>query len=135
MKVTKLIREYVTDEVSKVYDAKVNPYTKQAELDRKKLDDLQEELRQQQKEAIKKFMSENELFERHWGNYIEPYEIRTSVPSFGNVLTKAIVDAKKWEEENATAKSKKIRDIILNLELGATRQELDDMLSKLLTDN
>lgn len=42
MKVTKLIREYVEERVSKVYDAKENPYAYQAELDKKKLEDFQE---------------------------------------------------------------------------------------------
>ena len=133
MKVTKLIREYVTDEVSKVYDAKVNPYSEQAKIDKQMLEAFTEYLRTQQREAIKKFMSENVLFTDGWSG-IRPYEISLSVPSFSYVKTKAMIDEKEWKDENTKAKNAKIRDIILSLELGAHRQELNDMLAQLLKE-
>lgn len=133
MKVTKLIREYVTDEVGKVYNSKVNPYSEQAEIDRQKLKALTEELRTQQKESIEKFLSENEVFENGWGG-VKRYEIQTSVPIFSYLYTKAMLDEKNWKEDNKKAKDSKVRDIILSLELGANRQELNEMIAKLMED-
>jgi hypothetical protein len=133
MKVTKLIREYVTDEVSKVYDAKVNPYSEQAKIDREILKTFTEYLRTQQRESIEEFISDKALFEECWKG-VRPYEISLSVPSFHYVKTQAMIDEKKWNEENTHAKNVKIRDIILSLELGANRQELNDMLAELLKE-
>lgn len=135
MKVTKLIREYVEEQVSKVYDAKVNPYSEQAELDKKKIEAFKEELKAQQIETITRFMSENELFEEHYRSGFTPFEISTSIPSFYHVKTKAMVDESKWAEENRRNKKAKIRDIILALELGANRQELNDMIAALLKED
>lgn len=134
MKVTKLIREYVTDEVSKVYDSKVNPYSEQAKLDKQMLDAFTELLRTQQRESIKAFMSENELFTEHWGE-VKPYTISLSVPSFSYIKTKAMLDEKKWNDNNIKAKNAKIRDIMVSLELGANRHELNAMLAELLKED
>ena len=134
MKVTKLIREYVTEQVSKVYNDKVNPYSEQAELDRQKIEAFREELKNQQREAIEKFASENEVFEEGWRGAVNPFKVSTSVPSFHYVVTKAMMDEKKWREENEKAKLSKIREILLALELGANRQELNDMIAELLKE-
>jgi hypothetical protein len=134
MKVTKLIREYVTDEVSKVYDAKVNPYSEQAKIDKEKIEAFAEELRKRQHEDIKKFAFENDLLEETWRNSIRPYEVATSIPSFHYACTQSMLDEKKWREENTKAKNAKVRDIIISLELGATRHELNDMLAELLKE-
>lgn len=133
MKVTKLIREYVEEQVAKVYDAKVNPYSEQAESDRQMLKAFEEKLRTQQREAIEKFISENELFEDCWGG-LKPKTVSTTVPGFTYTLTRAIIDEKKWKEENKKAKNAKVREIILTLELGANRQELNDMIAKLMEE-
>lgn len=134
MKVTKLIREYVEEQVSKVYNAKENPYSEQATLDRQKLKDFTHELHEQQKEAIVKFLSENELFEDDWRGFRRKTDASTNVPCFDYCKTQAIMDEKKWKEENERAKKAKIREIMLSLELGANRQELNDMISKLMED-
>lgn len=134
MKVTKLIREYVTDEVSKVYDAKVNPYSEQAEIDKQKIEKLKEELKTQQIETIEKFVSENEVFEEGWKGVINPYPVHTSIPSFLHMKTKAMINEGNWYKENFQAKNAKIRDIIISLELGASRHELNDMLAELLKE-
>lgn len=135
MKVTKLIREYVEEQVSKVYDAKVNPYFEQAELDRQKLKAFEEELKEQQYKALEKFFSENELFEDSGWSGLRPKTISTSIPSFRYSLTKAMLDEKKWNEENTKNKKAKIRDIMVALELGANRHELNDMITELLKEN
>lgn len=132
MKVTKLIREYITEQVSKAYDAKNNPYFEQAELDRQKLKAFEEELRNQQRKSIETFLSENELFGRYDSSKITT--ISTQIPSVSYYLTQAIIDERTWKEENIRAKRTKISEIILALELGANRQELNDMIENLLKD-
>jgi hypothetical protein len=135
MKITKLIREYVEEQVAKVYDTKTNPYSEQAESDRQKLKAFTEELHKLQSEAIEKFRSENELFEYGWGELRSNIKVTTSVPSFNYYYTKAMVDERKWNEENKRNKKEKIREIMLALELGANRQELNDMITKLLGED
>ena len=134
MKVTKLIREYVEEQVAKVYNAKVNPYSEQAEIDRQKLKAFEEEIRDQQRKAIEKFLSENELFEDKYSGF-KPKTVCTSIPSFRYCYTQAMVDEHKWNEDNKRNKSAKIREIMLALELGANRQELNDMIAKLLAED
>ncbi len=132
MKVTKLIREYVEEQVSKVYESKENPYSEQANKDREKIGKLSEELKTQQKATLEKFISENEVYEKSWVNGIIPYKICTQTPSLSSMLTPAIISEKKWNEENIQAKNSKIRDIMVALELGANREELNHMIADLL---
>lgn len=135
MKITKLIREYVEEQVSKVYDAKKNPYSEQATIDKQKLKDFTAELRQQQQILIDKFLSENEIFEDDWRGFRRKTTASTNVPSFDYCKTQAIMDEKKWTDENTKAKNAKIREIMINLELGANRQELSDMIASLMGEN
>lgn len=133
MKVTKLIREYVEEQVSIAYDAKVNPYKEQANLDREKIKNFQEELHLQQKELLNNFLSENKLFD-DWGNHRPITNISTCTPGFHRYYTTAMLNEKQWENENQRLKSAKIREIMINLELGANRQELNDMIAKLMEE-
>ena len=132
MKITKLIREYVEEQVAKVYNAKVNPYSEQAELDKQMIDDFKQELHKQQRELFEKFSSENKLFDS-WSDYTT-FTIKTIIPGFSNCVTEAMMKEEQWKKENNQAKSAKIREIMISLELGANRQELNDMLAKLLED-
>ena len=134
MKVTKLIREYVEEQVSNVYNAKVNPYSEQAKIDRQKFKDFTKELANQQKEAIEKFLSENEVFEDDWRGFRRKTYASTNVPCFDYCKTQAIIDEENWKKENTRQKNAKIREIMLSLELGANRQELNEMIAKLLEE-
>ena len=132
MKVTKLIREYVEEQVAKVYNSKENPYSKQAKLDKQTIEDFQKELHRQQREAIDTFLANTPLFEG-WSNNC-PLKVSTSVPGFSRAKTRAMVDEENWKTENSRQKSAKIREIMLSLELGANRQELNDMIAKLMEE-
>lgn len=135
MKITKLIREYVEEQVSKVYDAKQNPYSEQAALDRQKIEDFKAYLKKQQAETIKQFTLENELYTSNWsGSKVTPYEVHTEIPYFGSTYTKTMLDEIDWNEANIKAKNAKIREIMITLELGANRQELNDMIAKLMEE-
>lgn len=140
MKVTKFIREYVEEEVSKVFDNRVNPYLEQSLDDSDMINAFKEKLIAQQKKSIEDFMSQVNLFEKdHYGN-VNRLKYSTSIPSFYNAKTQAMLNKENWDIENQRAKKAKIREIIIALELGASRKELNEMISKLLevegrTDN
>ena len=128
MKITKLIREYVIDEVSKVYKAKLNPYKEQAAVDREKILGFRAELKRIQQEAIDKFVDEMNLMNRDGTNRCT---VEASVPHMVWACTEAMVNEQKWEKENRLAEDRKIKEILTALELGATRQDLLDMIAKL----
>ena len=132
MKVTKLIREYVEEQVSKAYAARKNPYSDMAKLDNEKLEDYQKLLHKQQREFLDAIQRELPLFNR-WNN--EPVDhISTNCPCLASYKTFAMRQAGEWDRENKQLKNAKIREILLNLELGATRKELDEMLAKVLEE-
>lgn len=130
MKVTKLIREYVEEEVGKVYDAKVNPYAEQAKLDYQKIKDFEEQLNEIKYKAVQAFILENGIYNRNSREPVEP----SSNPSLFSWRTKAMLDEQDWKAKNNDIKKAKIREIMLALELGANRQELNEMIAKLLED-
>lgn len=133
MKVTKLIREYVEEQVSKVYDAKQSPFAEQAKLDKQMIKDFERELHNQQKDLIEAFLIKTPLFDHYRKD--KPLEnVSTNIPSFYYAYTKAMIEDEHWHQENTKIKAAKIREIMLNLELGASRQELNDMIAKLMED-
>ena len=135
MKVTANIREYIKAEVAKILGAKVNPYTEQAKADKQMIEAFGEYLRATQQEMIDQFITDNNLFEyNHWSKELSRCSVKASSGSFHNIVTPAMIDAKQWDEEQATYKASKTREIIAKLELGANRQELEAMLAELLRD-
>ena len=129
MKVTKLIREYVEEQVSKVYDTKINPYSEQAEIDRQKIKDFEHYLRQAQQELIDQFLIELPLFNAY---NREPTDRKASVSNLSYDYSQNMINEMDWKRENIRKKKDKIKEIMLALELGANRQELNDMIAKLL---
>lgn len=134
MKVTKLIREYVTAKVEEVYSQKKSPYAEQAQKDREALKDLTNELLEMQKTRIQQFILEHELFEKSWTGTPKPYSISTHVPSFGYVHTQAMIDDENWQNELKAQKLARTREIMVALELGANRTELNEMIAALLKE-
>ena len=130
MKVTKLIREYVEEQVSKAYKAKENPYSEQAKIDKQKIKDFEKTLNDIAFNAVSEFLLNNEIF----STYNDEPITASSNPYFYYWQTKAMMDEKKWNEENTRQKNAKIKEIKLALELGANRQELNDMIAKLLEE-
>lgn len=125
MRVTKLIREYVEKSVKAVYEPKIEAvgveYQERKKALNKQLDDLVE-----QADASAKKMIEDAGFELR-------YNRNCFIQSYGDVCIK------KLEDENGAKRNalhaemrEKINDILLNLELGATRAELDEMIKNLV---
>lgn len=130
MKVTKLIREYVEEQVSKAYAAKHNPYSEQAKLDAQMIEEFKEKFEQIKLEAVTEFILKNKMF----NSYNKEPIIASVDPCFYRWRTKAMLDEQAWKDENNKLKQAKIREIMLNLELGANRQELNDMIAKLMEE-
>lgn len=136
MKVTKLIREYVEEQVASVYAPAI-----------KKLEDQKKEEakeREAAKARIKQIIEEAEAkaimaLETEFPSYItRPTNYDGSKfcsmvcshnsPEYYNPeLERRISDLK-------TARAKAVKSILTDLELGATRKELDEMIAKLLVE-
>ena len=133
MKVTKLIREYIEEKVSKAYDSRVNPYSERAAEDREALEAFGKDLIRQQQELLDEFTKRYELFYRYRDNS-RVTKISACCPGVSGYDTKAMRDELEWRNENIRVKNRKIREIVVNLELGATRKELDEMLENMLAE-
>lgn len=132
MKVTSNIREYIKEEIAKIFDGRVNPYKEQAERDKEMIEAFGRHLRAIQQEMIDQFITDNNLFEySRYSDRTNRCTLHASSPCLGSVVTPAMIDARKWDEERIANKVSKTREIIAKLELGANRQELEDMLAEL----
>lgn len=130
MKVTANIREYIRAEVTKILDAKVNPYAEQAEIDKQKMEDFCKELRDIQRRMIDQFVKDNQIVDS-WRGRNSTFTADVSSPSFHYAKTPAMLESEKWEKEHNEYKVSKTREIIAKLELGANRMELEAMLDEL----
>lgn len=128
MKITKLIREYVQDEVNKVFNAKQNPFSEQAARDREMILAFKEELRAAQQVMLDKFVADNQLMKDD-GSQL--YRAEASVPSFFWAQTVAMRNEVKWKNNNKQERLGTIKRILTALELGANRQDLHNMIAEL----
>jgi hypothetical protein len=135
MKVTKLIREYVEKSVAKAMPDK-----------KEETDEIQVEYDEMTKdinEYAKKRMTE--FLEKHKGNVIGYYasynydetektakylirEVHTHTPSIRTKLSDEICEENK---KLAEARGVAVNDILVNLELGGTKADLDRMIAEL----
>ena len=133
MKVTKFIREYVTEEVNRIYNAKKNPFEEEYNAWKETLREFHDAIRQEIKNRVQAFADENGCV----GYGGKPYSSDSvlSVPSFGCMRAKCENDYYAWRDANDKAKKDKIREILISLELGATKSELTDMIAALTVEN
>ena len=128
MRVTKLIREYVTTEVGKKYNDRIKNATKAYDEERKS---IEEQIKQIAEEANKKAMA---IVAEHKG-----YEIRycggVAISTSGTLF-----NYDKWNEgqqELTKLKEEKVKcinDILITLELGGTKAELEEMIKNIKVD-
>ena len=131
MRVTKLIREYVEEQVSAIPKFK-NPTTEEQEYKAltSELSNFQnstdKEIDESVAEAIENFRKVHNLGE----------DVKIEVSCHTKVTWSAynsdLADkSRKAERKRKEARDNAIRDILLTLELGGTKAELDEMLKKL----
>lgn len=136
MKVTKLIREYVAEQVAAKY-----PETEGEKLYREKLDEIQnkiDELNNQIKEyALKLCQQANkDLGIDIWADKDDKIHLpcRYSLIVSGSYNNPYAIHLRTLKNERNKKIDDTIKNILVNLELGATKAELDEMLKNLGED-
>ena len=129
MKVTKLIREYVETEVAKAYEKKAPEEVAYDKLS-KKIASFREKVSAEMyfaiEEAIERFREEHNIPEDV--QLFRTNHSLVAVNDWDSVIRKNSETAKNKRLEE---RDKKVKEILLNLELGATKAELDEMLAHL----
>ena len=132
MRVTKIVREYIEECVDKVMSEKS---TAEKEYDafhddlRQFIDKLEADIEQMTNEAIENY--------RITHNVPDDVKIRKTDYTFvkcddwGSAIRNEAQAMRKKREE---AKERAIKDIVITLELGGTKADLDTMLSKVATE-
>lgn len=126
MRVTKLIREYVEEVVNGIYE----PLIKNCDGDyyekKKEVETILEKLADEFDAAAKKIIKENGFSIDSWDD--REKTIITYICNFGNKEYMPILEKRRKLRDE---KKQKIQDILVNLELGGTKAELDEMLKKI----
>ena len=125
MRVTKLIREYVENSVKAVYEPKIEAVGEEYQARKRALKEQLETFIEQADASAKKMIADAGFEIRYNRDYF--------IHSYGEVYIK------KLEDENGAKRNalhaemhEKINDILLNLELGATRAELEEMIKNIV---
>ena len=126
MRVTKLIREYVEETVNGIYE----PLIKNCDGDyyekKKEVKKILEKLADEFDAAAKKIIKENGFSIDSWDD--REKTIITYTCNFGNKEYMPILEKRRKLRDE---KKQKVQDILVNLELGGTKAELDEMLKKI----
>ena len=124
MRVTKLIRQYVEESVRNVYNPKIQQIKDSNEARQNTANSEIEKIIDKANEEIKAWLAGNPEYQisTRWG--MEERYIDTNRVFLKNQQKDEI--SKLYDECN-----KKIQNILIELELGATRAELDKMLANI----
>ena len=129
MRVTKLIREYVETEVAKVYEEKM-PDEVAYDMFRKEIADFRDKVNDEIshiiEEAIALFREEHNIPED-----VEIYFTDHSLIGDKDWCSVIRNKSEKARKQRLEQRDNKIKDILLNLELGATKADLDRMIAEL----
>lgn len=129
MRVTKLVREYVTKEVSKVYDEPIENATKDYREEVAIIDSQLKAILDEANDKAKTILAKFKGYEIKY-NDGKPFRCSGSVFNFD-----------KWNgcqlkaNELRQEKLHKIDDILITLELGGTKAELEEMIKNITIDN
>ena len=131
MRVTKIIREYVAKTVKAMPKfAEPTPEELEAKALNKKLNDFQsamyDEIQHMVAEAVERFRKEQNI-----PNDVELKPTNYNTVSIGSYYAEYNVKSREAEQKRKSACANAIEEILVNLELGADRKELDEMLKKL----
>ena len=126
MRVTKLIREYVEETINGIYEPLIKNcdgdyYEKKNEVEK-----ILEKLADEFDAAAKKIIKENGFSIDSWDD--REKTIITYTCNFGNKEYMPILEKRRKLRDE---KKQKVQDILVNLELGGTKAELDEMLKKI----
>ena len=126
MRVTKIIREYVEETVNGIYDPIIGNCSKDYSEKKNEVEDILEKMVDEFNVAAKKVIKEHGFTIDSWNG--EEKHIIGYTCNFGREEYKSITDKRN---ELRDEKRRKIQDILVNLELGGTKAELDEMLKNI----
>lgn len=131
MRVTKLIREYVEETVSAIPKfANPTPEEQEYKALQSKLTDFQNSIDKEIDESVAEAI-ENFRITHNLGADVK-LEVSCHTKVSWSAYNSNLADkARKAERERKEAKNNAIKEILVSLELGADRKELDEMLKKL----
>lgn len=130
MRVTGIMKEYITEEVRKRIEPKYED-KKQAKKARDDIrdnfiDTLNDILNKQKDEAIEAFLTQNKGYidnrSHNWGNAV--------------TLNYSIIgiekdDIENWRKDMEKEIAEKVKEIVVTLELGGTKKDLDELLNNI----
>lgn len=126
MRVTKIIREYVEETVNGIYDPIIGNCSKDYSEKKNEVEDILEKMVDEFNAAAKKVIKEHGFTINSW--YGKEQHIIGYTCNFGDEEFKSVSDKRN---ELRDEKRRKIQDILVNLELGGTKAELDEMLKNI----
>ena len=126
MRVTKIIREYVEETVNGIYDPIIGNCSKDYSKKKNEVEDILEKMVDEFNTAAKKMIEEHGFTIDSWCG--EEKHIISYTCNFGKKEYESIANKRN---ELRDEKRRKIQDILVNLELGGTKAELDEMLKNI----
>ena len=130
MRITKVVKEYIeeriTEKVLPKYELEKIEAERQLEVKNKFFEELAEELEAIATERMEKFLAENPFLERS-----EKQNISTVYYSSVNIIDRHLLSSvHNWKTRAKEEISNKTRNIIVALELGGTKEDLERMINE-----
>lgn len=126
MRVTKIIREYVEETINGIYDPIIENCSKDYSERKNEVEKILEKMVTEFDTAAKKVIKEHGFTIDTWNG--KERQIAACVCNFGKKEYESIANKRN---ELRDEKRRKIQDILVNLELGGTKAELDEMLKNI----
>ena len=126
MRVTKIIKEYVEETVNGIYDPIIGNCSNDYSEKKNEVEEILEKMVNEFDAAAKKVIKEHGFTINSW--YGKEQHIVGYTCNFGDEEFKSVADKRN---ELRDEKRRKIQDILVNLELGGTKAELDEMLKNI----
>lgn len=126
MRVTKIIREYVEETINGIYDPIIGNCSKDYSEKKNEVEEILGKMVAEFDTAAKNVIKEHGFTINSW--YGKEQHIVGYTGNFGDKEYKSVTDKRN---ELRDEKRRKIQDILVNLELGGTKAELDEMLKKI----
>ena len=126
MRVTKIIKEYVEETVNGIYNPIIENCSKDYSEKKNEVEEILEKMVDEFNTAAKKVIKEHGFTIDSWCG--EEKHIIGYSCNFGDKEYKSVADKRN---ELRDEKRRKIQDILVTLELGGTKAELDEMLKNI----
>lgn len=131
MRVSKTVREYIEKKVSEKVNAKYDAERIEAERQNKVMNDfwnnLSEEFEALAAERVNKFLEENSFAEKGTRNTIISYYTDAIIVADRHMTS----SVHNWRNRARAEIKEKVEDIIVTLELGGTKEDLERMINEI----